>query len=254
MLKNMVAVVTGAVNGLGRQTLAHLYNEKANVFGCDIRDDNNEIKNTYGGDVEFLKADVRSEKDMEEVFKRTKDKFGRVDILVNCAGFAAAYPVSTTTGVPFDLEAFSRLIDVNICGQFNASRLAAKEMASNEPDKDGNRGVIILTSGFASRTSRRGQVGIGACYGGVESMTLPLSRELGSLGIRVAAISPGFFNTPLTGSLTPELVSFLTRCQAFPHSFGPPKTYSELALHIIQNKMINGDVISIDAGLVLPSN
>ncbi|XP_026284864.1 3-hydroxyacyl-CoA dehydrogenase type-2 [Frankliniella occidentalis] len=253
MLKNMVVVVTGAVNGLGRQTLAHFCQENANVFGCDIRDDDGELEKIFGDKVGFLKADVRKEKDMEQVFKRAKEKFGRLDVLVNCAGYAASHITLTSGGLPFKLEHFSRLLEVNVCGQFNASRLAAKEMATNDLDEDGSRGVIILTSGFAGKTARGGQAGISACCGGIESMTLPMSRDLGSLGIRVATISPGLFSTPLNSSLSDEVEEFLVRCQSFPHRFGKPVEYSELALHIVQNKMINGDILSIDGGLVLPT-
>lgn len=252
MLKNMVAVVTGAVNGLGRQTLTHFCNENAKVFGCDIRDDDGEIERSFPGNVGFMKADVRDEKLLEEVFQRAKDKFGRVDILVNCAGFAASFPLVSMKGDLFETESFSRLLDINVTGQFLASHLAAKVMAENEPDKDGNRGVIILTSGFAARTPRTGQVGLSACYEAVESMTLPMSRDFGSLGIRVATISPGLFNTPLTASIPPEVTRFLVRCQSFPYRFGEPQEYSDLALHIVQNKLLNGDVLSIDGGLVLP--
>ncbi|KAK3919815.1 3-hydroxyacyl-CoA dehydrogenase type-2 [Frankliniella fusca] len=253
MLKDLVVVVTGAVNGLGRQTLARFCKENAFVFGCDIRDDKGELVKTFGEKVGFLKADVRKEEDMVQVFQRTKERFGRLDVLVNCAGYAATYVTLTQTGVPFNLEHFSRLLEVNICGQFNASRLAAKEMAKNEPDKDGSRGVIILTSGFAAKTARNGQAGISACCGGIESMTLPMSRDLGSIGIRVATIAPGVFSTPLTDSLTEEVKEFIIRCQSFPHRLGKPSEYSDLALHILQNKMINGDILSIDGGLVLPN-
>lgn len=152
-------------------------------------------------------------------------------------------------------------------------------MAKNSPAEDGSRGTIILTSGFASKTSRRGQAAIGSCFGGIDSMTLPMARDLGSLGVRVATISPGMylsssctqslklayneshdciliaglFSTPLTSSFTEEVVDYFTRAQAFPYRFGHPKEYSDLVLHIIQNKMINGEVLSVDAGLIVPS-
>ncbi|XP_034249450.1 3-hydroxyacyl-CoA dehydrogenase type-2-like isoform X1 [Thrips palmi] len=253
MLKNMVAVVTGAVNGLGRQTLAHFCKENACVFGCDIRDDNGELGKTFGSSVAFLKADVRSEDDMQDVFNQARERFGKVDILVNCAGYSAAFLTITAAGKVFELETFQRLLEVNITGQFNASRLAAVEMAKNKPTEDGDRGVIILTSGFTASSPRRGHAGISACHGGINSMTLPMARDLGPLGIRVATISPGLFATPLTSSIPDDIKEFLEFCQAFPHRFGEPIEYSDLALHIIKNKMINGEVLSIDGGLSLPA-
>ncbi|XP_034249451.1 3-hydroxyacyl-CoA dehydrogenase type-2-like isoform X2 [Thrips palmi] len=221
MLKNMVAVVTGAVNGLGRQTLAHFCKENACVFGCDIRDDNGELGKTFGSSVAFLKADVRSEDDMQDVFNQARERFGKVDILVNCAGYSAAFLTITAAGKVFELETFQRLLEVNITGQFNASRLAAVEMAKNKPTEDGDRGVIILTSGFTASSPRRGHAGL--------------------------------FATPLTSSIPDDIKEFLEFCQAFPHRFGEPIEYSDLALHIIKNKMINGEVLSIDGGLSLPA-
>ncbi|KAJ6632610.1 3-hydroxyacyl-CoA dehydrogenase type-2 [Pseudolycoriella hygida] len=179
-----------------------------------------------------------------------KSKFGRLDVSVNCAGTACAYDTyNFNKDRPHMLEDFSRLMTVNTVGTFNVIRLAAQMMAKNEPNSDGQRGVIINTSSYAAYDGQRGQAAYSASNAGIVGMTLPIAREFSSEGIRVVTIVPGLFDTPMcVGNLLEEVEEFLTETVLFPQRLGHPKEYAELVQSIVENPLINGTSIRLDGG------
>jgi len=170
---------------------------------------------------------------------------------VNCAGIGLAERTITREG-PHSLERFVRVIQVNLVGTFNALRLAAWVMAQNEPNEEGERGVIINTASVAAFEGQIGQVAYAASKGGVVSLTLPAARDLARNGIRVVTIAPGIFDTPMLGQLPAEIRTALAQQMLFPQRLGRPEEYALLVQHIIENPMLNGEVIRLDGGLRMP--
>jgi NAD(P)-dependent dehydrogenase (short-subunit alcohol dehydrogenase family) len=179
-----------------------------------------------------------------------RDKFGPARILINCAGIAPARRVVGRDG-PMPLEDFARVINVNLIGTFNAIRLAAHAMSTLDPIDDGERGVIVSTASVAAYDGQIGQAAYAASKGGVVSMMLPIARELSQFGIRLCAIAPGIFNTPMVSGMSEEVQQSLAASIPFPKALGRPEQYADLALHIIENRYLNGEVIRLDGAVRL---
>ena len=169
-------------------------------------------------------------------------------MLVNCAGIGVAKRVVGRDG-PMALGDFERVIKVNLIGSFNMLRLAAAEMAKLEPQSSGERGVIISTASVAAYDGQIGQSAYSASKGGIVGMTLPIARELAQFGIRVLTIAPGLFLTPLLGGLPQEAQDSLAAAIPFPHRLGQPDEFASLAMHMIDNPYLNGEVVRLDASL-----
>ena len=243
------AMITGGASGLGAATARALAAAGGKVALVDLNAElGRSLAATLGAAARYIQADVADARSMEAAVRGTAQAFGRLDVLVNCAGIGGASRVLGKEG-PVSLEWFTRIINVNLVGTFNASRLAAAAMARNDPGPDGERGVIINTASAAAFEGQIGQVAYSASKGGIVGMTLPLARDLARHGIRVVTIAPGVFDTPLLGRLPEDARSALCASVPFPQRLGQPEEYARLALHIIENPYLNGEVIRLDGAL-----
>lgn len=238
------ALVTGASSGLGAATAAHLVERGARVLGLDLR-----APETLPEGVTFAAADVASASDVEAALATIADD-PPLRIVVNCAGIATAQRVLSSKGV-HDLELFRRTIEVNLIGTFNVLRLAAAAMAENEPDADGNRGVVVNTASVAAFEGQIGQVAYSASKAGVAGMTLPAARDLARHGIRVVTIAPGIVDTPMMAGLGDEVRSSLAAVVPFPHRLARPDEYARLVASIVEHDYLNGETIRLDGALRL---
>jgi NAD(P)-dependent dehydrogenase (short-subunit alcohol dehydrogenase family) len=243
------ALVTGGGSGLGRATAAKLAALGAKVAILDINvEAANEVAAKIGGIA--IPCDVADGAQTAAAIAQARDRFGPARILINCAGIAPARRVVGRDG-PMPLEDFVRVINVNLVGTFNAIRLAAHAMSTLDPLDDGERGVIVSTASVAAYDGQIGQAAYSASKGGVVSMMLPIARELSQFGIRLCAIAPGIFNTPMVSGMTEEVQQSLAASIPFPRALGRPEQYADLALHIIENRYLNGEVIRLDGAVRL---
>jgi NAD(P)-dependent dehydrogenase (short-subunit alcohol dehydrogenase family) len=195
-----------------------------------------------------VKCNVADGADAERAIAEAVAKVGAPRVAVNCAGIGVAQRTTSKTG-PHALDVFARVINVNLIGTFNIIRLAAWEMSKAEPLTEGERGVIINTASVAAFDGQIGQAAYAASKGGVVGMTLPIARDLSSIGVRVLTIAPGLFKTPMMMSLPPEAQESLGRQVPFPSRLGDPTEYAALAMHIVANRMLNGEVIRLDGAI-----
>jgi NAD(P)-dependent dehydrogenase (short-subunit alcohol dehydrogenase family) len=243
------ALVTGGGSGLGRATAAKLAALGAKVAILDINvEAAAEVAAKIGGIA--IACDVVNADQTAAAIATARDKFGPARILINCAGIAPARRVVGRDG-PMPLEDFARVINVNLIGTFNAIRLAAHAMSTLDPIEDGERGVIVSTASVAAYDGQIGQAAYAASKGGVVSMMLPIARELSQFGIRLCAIAPGIFNTPMVSGMPDEVQQSLAASIPFPKALGRPEQYADLALHIIENRYLNGEVIRLDGAVRL---
>ncbi|XP_045784021.1 3-hydroxyacyl-CoA dehydrogenase type-2 isoform X1 [Maniola jurtina] len=251
MLKGLVGLVTGGASGLGRATAEQLLKQGGSVIICDLPNSKGqEVAKQLGKNVAFAPLDVTSEQDVKSALQTTVDKFGRLDVVVNCAGVATATRTyNFKKNQPFDLKAFQKTVEVNLIGTFNVIRLAAGLIGKNAPDADGQRGVIINTASVAAFDGQIGQAAYSASKAGVVGMTLPIARDLSKQGIRVITIAPGLFRTPMLEQLPEAAIKELESTVPFPSRLGHPHEYALLVQSIIQNPMLNGETIRIDGSL-----
>ena len=243
------ALVTGGGSGLGRATAAKLAALGAKVAILDINvEAAHEVAAKIGGIA--IACDVADADETAAAIAQARDRFGPARILINCAGIAPARRVVGRDG-PMPLEDFVRVINVNLVGTFNAIRLAAHAMSTLDPLEDGERGVIVSTASVAAYDGQIGQAAYSASKGGVVSMMLPIARELSQFGIRLCAIAPGIFNTPMVSGMSEEVQQSLAASIPFPKALGRPEQYADLALHIIENRYLNGEVIRLDGAVRL---
>jgi NAD(P)-dependent dehydrogenase (short-subunit alcohol dehydrogenase family) len=208
----------------------------------------NEVAAKIGGIA--IACDVADADQTGAAIAQARDRFGPARILINCAGIAPARRVVGRDG-PIPLEDFVRVINVNLVGTFNAIRLAAHAMSTLDPLDDGERGVIVSTASVAAYDGQIGQAAYSASKGGVVSMMLPIARELSQFGIRLCAIAPGIFNTPMVSGMSEEVQQSLAASIPFPKALGRPEQYADLALHLIENRYLNGEVIRLDGAIRL---
>jgi NAD(P)-dependent dehydrogenase (short-subunit alcohol dehydrogenase family) len=199
----------------------------------------------------FVQTDVTSADAMQAAVQAAIESFGGLDILIHCAGVADAAKVAGKDG-PASLDHFSKLININLIGTFNAIRLAAAKMLQNEPNEEGERGVIVCTASVAAFDGQIGQAAYAASKGGVVSMTLPVARELARYGIRVVTIAPGIFDTPMMAAMPEPVRESLGKSVPFPPRLGRPAEYAQLARQIIENPMLNGATIRLDGAIRMP--
>jgi NAD(P)-dependent dehydrogenase (short-subunit alcohol dehydrogenase family) len=242
--------VTGGASGLGEATVRALVERGASVAIYDLpRSKGAELEKELGPATRFLPGDVTDEAQVRDAIDAALDAFGPLRGLVNCAGIGSASRTVGKDAAPFPLDVFRRTIEVNLIGTFNAIRLAAARMVGNEPDANGERGAIVNTASIAAFDGQIGQAAYSASKGGVVGMTLPIARDLARHGVRVCTIAPGLFKTPLLLGLPEPALEALGRSVPFPPRLGEPAEYADLACHILENPMLNGETIRLDGAL-----
>jgi NAD(P)-dependent dehydrogenase (short-subunit alcohol dehydrogenase family) len=241
------ALIVGGASGLGEATARRLHGQGAAVTIADVNAEKGEALAAELG-AGFVACDVREEEQVQAAVDAAATAEGGLRISVNCAGTGWAQKVAGSKG-PHPLEPFAVIIAINLIGTFNVLRLAASAMLGNEPLADGERGVCVNTASIAAYEGQVGQVAYGASKGGVVGLTLPAARDLASAGIRVVTIAPGLFDTPLLAALPPEARESLGRSIPWPPRLGLPSEYAQLAAHIVENRMLNGEVIRLDGAL-----
>ncbi|HTM84214.1 MAG TPA: SDR family NAD(P)-dependent oxidoreductase [Mycobacterium sp.] len=243
------AVVVGGASGMGRASAELLAARGASVVILDREgSDGKDVAAGIGG--AFFPVDVTDFDGTEAALAQAVDQLGGLHIIVTTAGGGIAKCTMTKNG-PHDLESFRSVIDLNLIATFNISRLAAAHMAGNEPEDPqdtGERGVIINTASIAAFEGQIGQVAYTAAKAGIAGMSLTMARDLGSLGIRVLAIAPSLFATGLTKGIPDEFASALTKDAAFPKRLGRPEEFAKLVVAIVDNPMLNGQCLRLDAG------
>jgi 3-hydroxyacyl-CoA dehydrogenase / 3-hydroxy-2-methylbutyryl-CoA dehydrogenase len=243
------ALVVGGASGLGEATVRSLHEAGAHVVVADLNAERGQALTTELGErAEFVEANVLEPEPVQAAVDAAAAAEGGLRISVCCAGIGWAQRTTSRQG-PHDLEIFHNVVKVNLIGTFNVLRLAATAMAANEPDEEGERGVCVNTASIAAYDGQVGQVAYSASKGGVVGLTLPAARDLAPSGIRVCTIAPGLFDTPLLAMLPQEARDSLGRSIPFPPRLGLPSEYAQLATHIIENRMLNGEVIRLDGAL-----
>lgn len=241
------AIVTGGASGLGGATAAALAKAGAKVAIFDVNLDAAKAHAEKIGGI-AVRCDVASADGAAAAVREAADRHGVARILVNCAGIAAAKRIVGRDG-PQPLAEFEKVIQVNLVGTFNMIRLVASAMQSVEPLEDGERGVIVCTASVAAYEGQIGQAAYSASKGGVMAMTIPAAREFAQFGIRVNTVAPGIFRTPMLASLPEEAQQSLAASVPFPKLLGTPEQYASLAMHMIENRYLNGETVRIDGAL-----
>jgi NAD(P)-dependent dehydrogenase (short-subunit alcohol dehydrogenase family) len=243
-IKDAVAVVTGGASGLGLATTKRLLDAGAQVVVLDLR--GKEAVDELGDRAVFAQTDVTDEAEVTAALDAA-EKLGPLRIAVNCAGTGNAMKTLSKDG-PFPLDAFRKIVEINLIGTFNVIRLAAERMAKTEPVGE-ERGVIVNTASVAAFDGQIGQAAYSASKGGVVGMTLPIARDLSRELIRVVTIAPGLFDTPLLAGLPEPARESLGKQVPHPSRLGKPDEYGALAVHIVENPMLNGEVIRLDGAI-----
>ncbi|MFC4486794.1 MULTISPECIES: 3-hydroxyacyl-CoA dehydrogenase [Tepidiphilus] len=244
-----VFLITGGASGLGAATARMV----VTGGGRAVLADQDEAKGAalaaeLGSNAHFVRTDVTDEASAQAAVAAAVERFGRLDVLVNCAGVAPAEKIVGKEG-PHRLDSFARTIQINLIGTFNLMRLAAARMSANEPNAEGERGVIVNTASVAAFDGQIGQAAYAASKGGVVSLTLPAARELARWGIRVMAIAPGIMETPMLLGMPAEVQESLGKMVPFPPRMGRPAEYAALVRHIVENVYLNGEVIRLDGAI-----
>ena len=244
-----VALVSGGASGLGLATARMLSAEGASVVIADLgSSDGSATAEDLGEQARFVPTDVTSPEDALAALRVATEEFGGLHVLVNCAGVGTPGRVLSRSGEPIGLEHFEGVVRVNLIGSFNMIRVAAAQMAAQEPDGE-ERGVIVNTASIAAFDGQIGQAAYSASKGGVVGMTLPIARDLASKLIRCVAIAPGTFDTPMLAGVPEAARSQLAEAIPHPHRLGRPEEYAALVRHIVENPMINGETIRLDGAL-----
>ena len=244
-----VFLVTGGASGLGGATVRMLVGGGGRVVIADLKEDEgNALAAELGASAKFVRTDVTDEASAKAAVAAALDHYGALQGIVNCAGIVHGERIVGKEG-PHALASFARVININLVGSFNITRLAAEAMTRNVPNAGGERGVIVFTSSIAAFDGQIGQPAYSASKAGVVGMTLPIARELGRYGIRVMTIAPGIFETPMVGQIPPDIAESLGKAVPFPPRLGRPAEFASLVGEIIRNEMLNGEVIRLDGAI-----
>jgi len=245
-IRDNVFLITGGASGLGAATARLIVEHGGKVVLADLNQDaGNALAKELGG--VFVKCDVSREEDGTHAVEAAT-KLGTLRGLVNCAGVAPAIKTVGKDG-PHPLDAFAKTISINLIGTFNMIRLAAAAMLKNEPNENGERGVIVSTASVAAFDGQIGQAAYAASKSGVAGMTLPIARDLSRNAIRVMTIAPGIFETPMLLGMPQEVQDALGAMVPFPPRLGRPSEYAMLVKQIFDNPMLNGEVIRLDGAI-----
>jgi len=248
-IKNNTALVTGGASGLGKAVVKTVVKAGGNAVIMDIKDEDGEaLASELGTRTVFARTDVTDEEQVQAAIDLAIKSFGGVHFCVNCAGTGLAMRTISKTG-PHNLASFEWLIKLNLIGTFNTASKAAFAMTANTANENGERGVIVNVASVAAFDGQIGQAAYSASKGGVVGMTLPMARDLSSLGIRVVTIAPGLFNTPLMQMLPEEQRNALDASVPFPRRMGTPEEFAMLVEQILVNPYVNGETIRLDGAL-----
>jgi len=248
-LEGSVVLVTGGASGLGAATVRRLVEGGAKAVIVD-RDEKRgaALAAELGERAVFAQADVTDPAQVEAAIAKAGE-LGTLRVAVSCAGVGWAARTLDKTGKPHDLDLYKTVIGINLIGTFNVLRLAASAMAQNEPTDTGERGVIVNTASVAAFEGQIGQIAYASSKAGVVGMTLPAARDLAPVGIRVATIAPGIFDTPMLGMLPEDKRAALAANVVFPKRLGDPAEYGAMVAAIVGNGYLNGEVIRLDGAL-----
>jgi 3-hydroxyacyl-CoA dehydrogenase / 3-hydroxy-2-methylbutyryl-CoA dehydrogenase len=246
------ALVSGGASGLGAATARTLSVRGARVAVADLDGDTAEaLAGELDGEAHAFRADVTDAEAVEAAVRGAVGALGELRLVVSCAGIGWAQRTVSRDGAA-PVEPFEQVVRVNLIGTYNVLRLGAAAMADNDPDEEGERGAVVMTASIAAWDGQIGQTAYAASKGGVVSLTLPAARDLARAGIRVCTIAPGTFDTPLMAALPEEARAQLAEQIPFPQRLGRPEEFAELACHIAENPMLNGETIRLDGALRMP--
>ncbi|WDI32645.1 SDR family NAD(P)-dependent oxidoreductase [Hyphococcus flavus] len=241
------AIITGGASGLGAATAEALAEAGVKVALWDLNEEKGEALAEKLGGV-FCKTNVADEDNVKQSLAKSVEANGSPSILVNCAGIAVGEKTVGKNGA-HNLDNYKRVLEVNLIGTFNCIRLVAEQMEKNEPQQDGARGVIINTASVAAFDGQIGQAAYSASKAGVAGMTLPIARDLMSIGVRVNTIAPGIFWTPMMAGMDQKIQDALAAMVPFPKRLGAPEEYASLAVEICRNGYMNGETIRLDGAI-----
>lgn len=248
-IQNSTFIVTGGASGLGAAAAQQLVARGGNVIIADLNEDTGKATAAaLGTQARFAKVNVANEDDVKAAVALAVKEFGGVHGAVNCAGIGTPAKVLGKDG-PLPLDQFTRVININLIGTFNVIRLAAAQMNAQQPNEEGERGVLINTASIAAYDGQIGQPAYAASKAGVVGMTLPIAREFARVGIRVVTIAPGLFETPMMAALPQEARDSLGKSVPFPARLGRPNEFAHLVQTIVENPMLNGETIRLDGAL-----
>ncbi len=248
-LEDSTFFVTVVSTGLGAACVRLFAQHGAKVVIADLNEEAGEaLAAELGGQTRFVATDVTDAGSVQRAVDTAASAFGGLRGVINCAGIGAAAKVLSRKGA-HDLDLFTKVIMVNLIGTFNVIRLAAAVMSQGEPNEGGERGVVVNTASVAAFDGQIGQAAYSASKGGIVGMTLPIARELARFGIRVMTIAPGIFDTPMLAGLPENVRESLGKQVPFPSRLGRPSEFAALALHIVENAMLNGEVIRLDGSI-----
>ncbi|MCK5888142.1 MAG: SDR family NAD(P)-dependent oxidoreductase [Alcanivorax sp.] len=243
-ISNTVALVTGGASGLGRATVEALVAKGAKAVVLDLPGTGDDVAAALGDSVKVVGADVR-DADQVQAAVDAAAELGELRIVVNCAGTGDAIKTVGRENAPYPLEKFQRIIEINLIGTFNVTRLAAAHIAGLDPVGE-ERGVIVNTASVAAFDGQIGQAAYSASKGGIVGMTLPIAREYARIGVRVNAVAPGIFLTPMAAGMPEHVQEALGAAVPFPSRLGKPEEFADLVAHIMENGYINGETIRLD--------
>jgi NAD(P)-dependent dehydrogenase (short-subunit alcohol dehydrogenase family) len=248
-LSQAKAVVTGGASGLGLASAQRIIDAGGQVVLLDINDDQGEAMAAELGDrATYINTDVANEASVKASIAQANDAMGGITLAINCAGIATAGRALGREG-PWPTEMFNKVIQVNLVGTFNVTKEAAAFMQLNEPNDEGERGVVISTASIAAFEGQIGQAAYSASKGGVVGMMLPLAREFAQFGIRVNTIAPGVFLTPMVAGMPEEVQESLGKQVPFPPRLGRPEEYANAVAFIYETAMVNGETIRVDGAI-----
>lgn len=244
------AIITGGASGLGEATVRHIASKGGQAAIFDLNEERASllVEEFGDGQVVYFGTDVTNAAQVEKNVDLAVGHLGAINLVVNCAGIGTPGKV-VSKGQPLALDRFEKVIQVNLIGSFNVLRVAAAAMQKNEPNENGERGVIISTASVAAFEGQIGQAAYSASKGGIVSMTLPVAREFARDGIRVMAIAPGLMKTPMFDGLPESAIASLSATVPFPARLGHPAEYAKLVESIVENPLLNGEVIRLDGAI-----
>ncbi|MDX1449545.1 MAG: SDR family NAD(P)-dependent oxidoreductase [Acidimicrobiia bacterium] len=252
-IEGSVSLITGGASGLGLGAAERMAANGGKVVILDLNEDaGRRAVDSLGETARFMACDVSDSGQVAAAVRGAAESFGRIDVLVNAAGVAPAQRVVARDGAMFDLELFRFTLAVNLIGMFDVIRNVATVMADNDAGPSGERGVIVNVASIAAFEGQVGQAAYSASKGGIVGMTLPIARDLAGIGVRNVTIAPGIMDTPLLAGAPQELKDSLAQLHVFPRRLGTPADFAHLVQAVVENEMINGEVIRLDAGARMP--